>query len=380
MNTQIIEQTASEKSSQPVDARAALQQGFARIRTQIQAVLPTHITVEKFERVALTAINNNPDLLAADRRSFFNSCQRAAQDGLLPDGREGALVIFKDFKTGKQMVQWMPMVFGIIKKIRQSGEVSSITAHIVYDREISDGLFSYVLGDDERIEHRRYLGTDRGKPALVYATCKFKDGGVEREVLTIADVDKARAVSKTGKSERGPWAQWWDEMARKTAIRKLSKRLPLSADDRRTIEREDDDSDFAKQRAQASEMLKQAASQISAPAPAITHQAEADDDGVLDGEVTAAGPILGTVDVDAQQRAAEAEEIVSEGDAKEAVVAARDRTDALITELAAMTTTDELTAYVKDIGPDLAELPEDERGRFNVARYKREKTLKGVGK
>lgn len=275
MNTQIMEVPSSEAPSQPVDARAALQAGFVRIRPQIQAVLPSHISVEKFERVAMTAINNNPELLTADRRSFFNQCQKAAQDGLLPDGREGALVIFKD-KSGKQLVQWMPMVFGIIKKIRQSGEVSSITAHIVYEKEIADGMFSYVLGDDERIEHRRYLGTDRGKPALVYATCKFKDGGVEREVLTISDVEKARAVSRTGKSEYGPWAKWWDEMARKTAIRKLSKRLPLSADDRRVVERDEDHSDFAKQRAEASEMLNKAASQISAPAPAITHQADDD--------------------------------------------------------------------------------------------------------
>ena len=58
--------------------------------SQFAAALPAHMPVERFMRVVLTAAQNNPDLVRADRPSFFNACMKAAQDGLLPDGREGA--------------------------------------------------------------------------------------------------------------------------------------------------------------------------------------------------------------------------------------------------------------------------------------------------
>src|SRR3546814_9174090 len=82
------------------------------------------IPVEKFHRVAVTAISSNPDLLNVDRTSLFGALMKAAQDGLLPDGREGAIVPFK----GK--ASWMPMVAGIMKKVRNSGEIEIGRAHV----------------------------------------------------------------------------------------------------------------------------------------------------------------------------------------------------------------------------------------------------------
>ena len=61
---------------------------------QFKGSLPAHIPVERFKKVLLVAVNMNPALVGADRRSFFNSALKAANDGLLPDGREGALVIY----------------------------------------------------------------------------------------------------------------------------------------------------------------------------------------------------------------------------------------------------------------------------------------------
>jgi hypothetical protein len=43
---------------------------------------------------------------------------KLAQDGLLPDGREAAVVMFGN------KAQAMPMIAGILKKVRQSGEVA----------------------------------------------------------------------------------------------------------------------------------------------------------------------------------------------------------------------------------------------------------------
>lgn len=209
----------------PAPRKADFTQELAAYEGQIAAALPSHIPLERFKRVIITAVNQNPELVGADRRSLFISCVRAAQDGLLPDSREAALVIFRDKKRGLETVQYMPMVQGILKKVRNTGDLATISAHVVYRNDV----FSYALGDDEHITHRPAL-QDRGVPIGAYAIARLKDGSVQREFMTIEEIEKARAVSRAGKSEYGPWTQWWSEMARKTVVRRLAKYLPSSSD------------------------------------------------------------------------------------------------------------------------------------------------------
>lgn len=200
----------------------AMRGTLVKMQPEFQAALPPQIPVEKFIRTTLTAVQMNPELLGADRRSLLGACMKAAQDGLLLDGREAAPVIFRT-KEGPK-VQYMPMVGGILKKIRNSGELASISAHVVY----SNDQFEYELGDNENIIHKPFLGEDRGKPIAVYAVAKTKDGAIYREAMSVADVDKVRQASRA--KDAGPWVQWWDEMAKKTVIRRMAKRLPSSAD------------------------------------------------------------------------------------------------------------------------------------------------------
>lgn len=191
---------------------------LARMQPEFTAALPPQIPADRFIRTVMTAVQMNPKYLNADRRSLLGSCMKAAQDGLLLDGREAALVPFGD------ALQYMPMIGGILKKIRNSGELSTISANVVYQRD----SFDYALGDDERITHKPHLGEDRGRAVAVYAIAKTKDGAIYREVMSVAEVEKVRRSSKAA---NGPaWVNWWDEMARKTAIKRLAKRLPSSAD------------------------------------------------------------------------------------------------------------------------------------------------------
>lgn len=204
---------------------------------QFKAALPAHIDVAKFQRVAATAVANNPDLVAADRASLYNACGRAAQDGLLPDGREAALVIYNT-KVGEKWikkVQYMPMVAGILKKVRNSGELKELSAHVVYERD----TFDYFIDDaGEHLVHRPLLDGDRGKFRLAYAVASTKEGGRYIEVMTADQVDAVRQVSRA--KDSGPWKDWYPEMARKTVIRRLSKRLPMSTDIDDLLHRDDD--------------------------------------------------------------------------------------------------------------------------------------------
>jgi recombination protein RecT len=206
----------AERRNDPI---TVIRQNLHQMAPQFEAALPKHVTVEKFTRVAMTAIQNQPDLATVDRTSLFSSIVRLAQDGLLPDGREAAIVKFGN------KAQAMPMIAGILKKVRQSGDVAKVSAQVVYEHD----EFVWHLGFDEDVTHNPPpLDQPRGKAIGAYATAVLKDGSRLLEVMNFDEIEQVRKVSRA--SGNGPWVQWWGEMARKTVMRRLSKRLPMSTD------------------------------------------------------------------------------------------------------------------------------------------------------
>jgi recombination protein RecT len=212
---------------------------FTALKTQLEeradqyaAALPSTIKPERFTRTVLTAVTQNPQLLECHRGSLLLACMKCAQDGLVPDGREAALVIFRD-KTKGKVAQYLAMVGGVRKMVLQSGEVSVFEQHVVYDNDIFDVRF----GSDAMIDHRPYLKGERGAPVAVYSVAIMRDGYKSFEVMTVEDVDKVRDVSRT--RDTGPWKQWYEEMAKKTVAKRHAKMLPLSSE--RAIPRDDDE-------------------------------------------------------------------------------------------------------------------------------------------
>lgn len=193
------------------------------MRNEIKKALPEHVSVERFERVVITAIQtaaaSGSDLLTCDRGSLWAACMKAAQSGLLPDGREAALVPFK----GK--VQFMPMVEGLMKHVRNSGELLNLSVQIVREND----EFEYELGDNERIVHKLpKLGVNRGNVVGAYSVATLKGGEKSREVMDVNEIDGIRARSRSGES--GPWKTDYAEMCKKTVFRRHYKRLPKSTD------------------------------------------------------------------------------------------------------------------------------------------------------
>jgi len=224
-----------------------------KMEKQFALALPDHVSPEKFVRVVMTAINTNPDLQKAERQSVLAAAMKCAQDGLMPDGREAALVTYGN------KASYLPMIAGVLTKVRRSGELETINAHVVYDKDV----WRYTLGDEERIEHEPYMEGDRGKPVAVYAIAKTKDGGIYREVMSVAEIEQVRNVSRA--KNNGPWVQWWGEMARKTVLRRLSKRLPMSTDLQQVFQRDDDHYDF-RQQAQGAATLRRLHADFEEPA------------------------------------------------------------------------------------------------------------------
>jgi len=175
---------------------------------------------------------------------------KAAQDGLLPDGREAAIVPFKsrvkDPERGwveVRLAQYLPMVFGLRKKILQSAEVTDLFAAVVYRQEITGGCFHYEEGSERTLRHRPIIDPDFAPTdadiALAYSVATFADGTKSFEVMRRGELDRVREASQTGarfdhkgepREPKGPWRDWFPEMAKKTVIRRHSKSLPQSGD------------------------------------------------------------------------------------------------------------------------------------------------------
>lgn len=217
-------------------------------RNKLSLALPKHLTPERFAGVALTQVNTNPALLKCTQESLFKCLLQLGQIGLEPDGRRAHLIPFGAECT--LLIDYK----GLVELALRNGDVARIHADVVYESEIEAGDFIYNRGKVEK--HNKSLMPNRGTVVAAYAEVEFLNGSAKAEVMTREEVEEIRSQSKAGKS--GPWANHWNEMAKKTVFRRLAKWLPLSPEIRESIEG-DDESQFSKMKrvAPARPMFKQ---------------------------------------------------------------------------------------------------------------------------
>jgi recombination protein RecT len=194
---------------------------------QIKSVVASQVTAEKMARMALNELRLNDTLATAAMSkpdSFINAVMQASHLGLEIGGALGQcyLVPFKD--EVKAMVGYR----GLLTLARRSGFITSIKAEMVYEND----TFELSLGIETIVVHKPLLTGDRGKPKLVYMVAHFTDGGHHFEWMSIADVDKIRGRSPSGKN--GPWVTDYEQMALKTVIRRGWKFLPMSIEMQKT--------------------------------------------------------------------------------------------------------------------------------------------------
>ena len=197
-------------------------------------MLPANVSFEAFRNAAVVAMTDNPAINQCSKESLFKSIRKLAAAGLVPDGREAAIVPYKG------QAQAMPMVYGLIKVARNSGEISSIWAEVVRGEE---AFRISMINGERRFEHDYDPLHRSGEVKGAYAVAKLKDGTIEVEAMGRDDIEKRRRASANQKEPNptGIWGQWYDEMAKKTVIRALVKRLPVSSEDMRRVMVEEDE-------------------------------------------------------------------------------------------------------------------------------------------
>lgn len=195
-------------------------------RAQIELALPKFMNTDRLIRTALTSFSTTPALLDCTPRSLLGAVIQCAQLGLEP-GIIGMayLVPFRNKKANTVEVQFIPGYRGLLALARRSGEISTIQAHCVY----AEDAFQRRYGLDPKLDHIPSDKADRGDITHVYAIARLKDGGVQFETMTRAEVDKHRDRYSRAAKE-GPWITEYPEMAKKTVLRRLCKLLPASVE------------------------------------------------------------------------------------------------------------------------------------------------------
>jgi recombination protein RecT len=229
----------AEKPQSPI---TAIRNELQRMDSEFESVLPRGVRVEEFRRVVLNAIQERPELLAADRQSFMRACLDCARDGNVPDGKEA----FFDIRNTKvkvrgqgdvwiQKVVYVPMIRSFYKRT-----VGKTLKDWRGDVVCENDHFELVKGDEERFIHRPDIFGDRGKIIGAYSIAVMLDGTISREFMSYRDLMKAKEKSPTVNSPNGPWVTWEDRMCIKTVVKRHSVRLPMTVEAEEILRRDDE--------------------------------------------------------------------------------------------------------------------------------------------
>lgn len=219
----IIQKAAAAKPAES-GSKKGIQDLIKVMAPEIKKALPSVLTPERFTRITLSALSTNPKLQACEPMSFLAAMMTAAQLGVEPNTPLGQAYLIPYKNHGRDEVQFQLGYKGMLDLAYRSGEVSTIQAHTVYEND----TFTYELGLEPKLQHIPAKG-DRGPATHYYAVIRMKDGGYNFAVMSQADA-KAFAMKYSKSYSAGPWQTNFDEMAKKTVLKKALKYAPMKSD------------------------------------------------------------------------------------------------------------------------------------------------------
>lgn len=193
---------------------------------QFATALPKHINSDRFVRIAITTIRQNPKLAKCSQESLLGALMVSAQLGLEP-GTLGQcyLIPFENKKAGTVECQFQIGYKGLIELLRRSGQLSDIYSYTVYEND----EFYIEYGLSRTLVHKPNF-TDRGEIKGFYAVAILKDGAKAFEYMTKDEITKHEEKYRKGSYKNDVWNKNFEEMAQKTVVKKLLKWLPVSVE------------------------------------------------------------------------------------------------------------------------------------------------------
>ncbi len=217
-------QRAAQSQQSGVERRTGPSNIFELLEAQkseIARALPKHMSADRLARIIMTTVRTKPKLGLCTPQSLLGAAMLSSQTGLEP-GPLGRCYFVPRRRNGVWEVSWQIGYKGIIELSRRSGEISTIVARSVYEKD----YFEFEYGLDERLVHRPFMDGDAGRYTRFYGVAQYKDGGHTLMVLSLNQVEARRARSAT--PNEGPWVDDYEPMARKSCIRAMEPWLPLT--------------------------------------------------------------------------------------------------------------------------------------------------------
>lgn len=222
----LAERTEAQNKPIKLTKSMSIQDLIKAMEPEIKRALPQVITPERFTRMALSALNATPKLKECSQMSFLGALMNAAQLGLEPNTPLGQAYLIPYRNKGQMECQFQIGYKGLIDMVYRNEDIQTVQSQCVYEND----EFEYELGLEPKLVHKPAL-KDRGDLILVYALWKSKNGGYGFEVMSKEDIDAhARKFSQSFGSSYSPWKTNYEEMAKKTVIKKCLKYAPLKSD------------------------------------------------------------------------------------------------------------------------------------------------------
>lgn len=198
------------------DAVAAILQPYS---LAIANALPNGGKPDRIIQSAVFQITSNQALANCTAKSVIGCVLNSSLLGVSPALKQCFFIPYGDQAT------FQLSYTGLIALARRSGMVLDVYAQVVRRKD----RFEVTHGTDRKIVHVPDLSDSGEDFTAVYAVVKYANGGTEFLVMTADQVEKRRMKSKTQRgAPSGVWAEWKEEMWKKTALRSLLKTAPLS--------------------------------------------------------------------------------------------------------------------------------------------------------
>jgi recombination protein RecT len=201
----------------------------------INNALPPHIGAERLVAMFTIVIKSSPEIAKCTQASLIGALIQTAQLGLMTGSVNHCYYVpFNNKKKDgsyQREVQFILGYKGMVELVNRSREAAILSTEVVY----ANDQFQYELGLEPILKHVP-VWDERGEVRGVYCVAKNLLANEKLFVyLTKEDIDKVRNASKAGQSDYSPWAKWYEEMAKKTAIKRICKLLPLAIDIQKKI-------------------------------------------------------------------------------------------------------------------------------------------------
>ena len=204
------------------NARQAMLADVEHNKGEIMKLLaPFDISYEFFEaglRIFLMKqMQDQPDFFTTVTSvSFLEALFRIAQNGLVADGKEAAIAVYKGKATALFMRD------GFIKVLWRTGMIKDINDNVVTEAEEAESRFEYMEGSDGYVRHRPSMKRTNDDVTLAaYCVVTLVTGGQIREVVTQDELKKIAAMSRSPARK-----EWKFQMDRKAAIRRAMGKMP----------------------------------------------------------------------------------------------------------------------------------------------------------